>query len=56
MDVAETQKPVGKTLGYATLKLKKPLPKSGVQRIPVTEFGTEDPYTVMATKTVEFGK
>ena len=56
MDVAETQKPVGKTLGYATLKLKKPLPKSGVQRIPVTEFGAEDPYTVMATKTVDFGK
>ena len=56
MDVAETQKPVGKTLGYAKLKLKKPLPKSGVQRIPVTEFGAEDPYTVMATKTVDFGK
>ena len=43
----------GKTLGYATLKLANPLPESGVQRIPVTEFGPDDPYTVMTSRTVE---
>ena len=44
----------GKTLGYATLKLEKPLPESGEQRIPVTEFGPDDPYTVMTSRSVEF--
>ena len=43
-----------KTLKYAALKLEKPLPQSGEMRFPVTEFGPDDPYTVMTSRTVEF--
>ncbi len=53
IDVSRCRRGGGKTLGYATLKLEKPLPESGEQRIPVTEFSADDPYTVMASRTVE---
>ena len=43
-----------KKLGNAALTVEKPLPESGEQRIPVTEFGPDDPYTVMTSRTVEF--
>ena len=54
IDVSRCRRGGGKTLGYATLKLEKPLPKSGEQRIPVTEFSADDPYTVMTSRSVEF--
>ena len=54
LDKSGVRHRAGKTLGYATLKLEKPLPESGEQRIPVTEFGPDDPYTVMTSRTVEF--
>ncbi len=43
-----------KKLGNAALTVEKPLPQNGEMRFPVTEFGPDDPYTVMTSRTVEF--
>lgn len=54
MDKSKGKRSAGKTLGYATLTLEKPLKESGEQRYPVTEFSADDPYTIMTSKTIEF--
>ena len=43
----------GKTLGCAYMELQKPLEKSGPLRFPITEFGPDDPFTVMTSKTID---
>ncbi len=55
-DRSKIRKGSAKTLGYATLKLEKPLGKSGVQRLALTEFGPDDPYTVMTSKTINISE
>ena len=55
-DRSKIRKGSAKTLGYATLKLEKPLGKSGVQRLALTEFGADDPYTVMTSKTIDISE
>ena len=56
MDKSKGNRSAGKTLGYATLKLERPLKESGKQRYPVTEFSVGDPCLIMTSKTIDLSR
>ncbi len=56
VDRSKVRRGAARTLGYATLKLVRPLPRSGIQRLALTEFGSGDPCTVMTSKTINISK
>lgn len=53
LDISKAKRMGGKTLGCAYMELEKPLEKSGPLRFPITEFGPDDPFTVMTSKTID---